>query len=297
MSYESSGYFDIIRELAKPLAPMPTGVAPRIQKLPGIRAVLFDIYGTMLISGCGEVGTVSTNRRDVAVADAFRAVSAPLLGSPERVVELLDSSIRSHQRVIRDNGEQYPEIDIVEIWTDVIDSLTQSGHVDSAKIEAVDPAHLAIEYEMRANPVWPMPGLENCLQRLRQSERLLGIISNAQFFTELLFPPLLDKSLGELGFDSKLTLYSFQHGAAKPSRRLFEIASRLLTDEGVAPTETLYIGNDMLNDVAAAANIGFRTALFAGDARSLRLRKDDPRVSGIKPDVTLTELSQLLDCV
>ena len=37
----------------------------------------------------------------------------------------------------------------------------------------------------------------------------------------------------------------------------------------------------MLNDVAAAAAVGMRTALFAGDERSLRKRDSDERVAGI----------------
>ena len=38
-----------IRSLARPLAPLPTGVAPRLAPLPGIRAVLFDLYGTLFV--------------------------------------------------------------------------------------------------------------------------------------------------------------------------------------------------------------------------------------------------------
>ena len=51
----------------------------------------------------------------------------------------------------------------------------------------------------------------------------------------------------------------------------------------------------MRNDIATASAVGFRTALFAGDRRSLRWRTED----GIKtqPDVVLTELSQILNCV
>jgi putative hydrolase of the HAD superfamily len=52
-----------------------------------------------------------------------------------------------------------------------------------------------------------------------------------------------------------------------------------------------------LNDVFAASQVGFRTALFAGDARSLRRRDQDPRCAGATPDVILTELTQLLQCV
>ena len=53
----------------------------------------------------------------------------------------------------------------------------------------------------------------------------------------------------------------------------------------------------MLNDIAAAAAVGFCTALFAGDQRSLRLRTNDKRVGNVQPDLVLTELPQLIDCL
>ena len=52
-----------------------------------------------------------------------------------------------------------------------------------------------------------------------------------------------------------------------------ELRVGALGKNGVAPGEVLYVGNDMLNDVYAAGQVGFRTALFAGDQRSLRMRQ------------------------
>jgi putative hydrolase of the HAD superfamily len=55
----------------------------------------------------------------------------------------------------------------------------------------------------------------------------------------------------------------------------------------------LYIGNDIRNDIWPADRLGCRTALFAGDARSLRLREDDERLSDVKPDRVVTALGQI----
>ena len=62
---------------------------------------------------------------------------------------------------------------------------------------------------------------------------------------------------------------------------------------GVTPGQTLYLGNDMLNDIWAAAQVGFKTVLFAGDARSLRLREDRDQTRNLSPDAVITELNQL----
>ena len=80
--------------------------------------------------------------------------------------------------------------------------------------------------------------------------------------------------------------------------RLYEIAVERLASRGIPPCEALYVGNDMLNDIMPAARLGFRTALFAGDARSLRLREGDPRSGArVEPDVVLASLEQFGRCL
>ncbi len=61
----------------------------------------------------------------------------------------------------------------------------------------------------------------------------------------------------------------------------------------MAPEEILYLGNDIRNDIWPAQAEGFRTALFAGDRRSLRLRADDPDCGNVRPDWVVTGLEQL----
>ena len=67
----------------------------------------------------------------------------------------------------------------------------------------------------------------------------------------------------------------------RPSReRIYTNRRRACRQRGFPAERVLFVGNDMLNDVAAAAAVGLRTALFAGDQRSLRLREKDPRPGG-----------------
>ena len=58
--------------------------------------------------------------------------------------------------------------------------------------------------------------------------------------------------------------------------------------------QTAFIGNDMRNDIAPARQSGFQTILFAGDARSLRMRSDDTICREIEPDLQVTHLTQLV---
>jgi putative hydrolase of the HAD superfamily len=75
----------------------------------------------------------------------------------------------------------------------------------------------------------------------------------------------------------------------------FKKAAAALSAMGLKPAASLYVGNDMLNDIYPAKQLGFQTALFAGDTRSLRLRPDDPRCANLSADLVLTELSQLIE--
>lgn len=291
-------FANIFRRHYGELTPRPTGASPRLGPLAGLRAVLFDLYGTLFISGIGEVGTVEEGCSRTALDGAFRAMSICAQGSLEGVVELIQDRVRAvHAEITRLHGIDYPEVQIAEIWSDVVAELVRRGVLP----DTMDPARinyerLAVEYEARANPCWPMPQLGDHLLALRDRGLLLGIVSNAQFYTPLLFPALLGRSVEECGFDRELQFYSYRHGFAKPGMPLFALATRALARRGITPKQVLYVGNDMLNDIVPASRLGFRTALFAGDARSLRLRQNDARTAGVTPTLVITDLAQLVAC-
>jgi putative hydrolase of the HAD superfamily len=288
---------DIIRRHSSPLEPLPTGEVPVIKRLPGIRAVLFDVYGTMFISASGEVGTVDAGGHAAAFSDAMQSVGIRLGCCGAEGVSRLRGEISDSHEESQRNGIAFPEVDIVDVWAKLLESLAQNGLVGGDASDMATLREPAIQYEVRTNPVWPMPGVVDCLSELRNAGTLLGIISNAQFFTPALFPALLAGDADAMGFHSRLQFYSYRYGQAKPGRFLYELAAEELATLGVKPSETLFVGNDMLNDVKAAAAVGFRTALFAGDARSLRRRTGDERVVNVTADIVLTHLDQLPGCV
>ena len=135
-----------------------------------------------------------------------------------------------------------------------------------------------------------MPGARRLIRLCENQGTTLGIVSNAQFYTPLLFSALVGKSLPKLGLPDATSVWSYRMRAAKPSTCLFEEAlSRL----GLPAQSVVYVGNDCLNDVWTARECGLRTVLFAGDRRSLRRRATDPRCQNLVPDAVITELAQL----
>ena len=288
---------DVLRNLSRPLEPQPTGESPVLRRLDGVRAVLFDVYGTLLISGSGEVGTARQGACQKAFSQAFESVGVRLNDPSCEGVAHFFQAIKDSHAQSRLSGIEHPEVDVVRIWREVVARLSASAALDQEDWTEEQLERLAIEYECRANPVWPMPGLRECLAGLAEKRLLLGIVSNAQFYTPRLFEALLGATPEELGFDPTLQYYSYQHGQAKPGLVLHQMAADSLADRGIEPSEALYVGNDMLNDIYPASRVGFRSALFAGDARSLRRRDGDPRVEGITAELVLTGLAELNGCV
>ncbi len=285
------------RHLVRALNPDVTDVTPRVCKLPGIRAVVFDIYGTLLQSGSGDLGVheAGDNAKALTEGMALAGLQGKLVDAGIRGAVLLPETIRAHHARARESGVDCPEVEIREIWQDVLSTLAGEGLLDDAGDTAMIEL-LAIGYECRINPVWPMWNLMETLEGLRSRVLDLGIVSNAQFYTPLLFEAFMGMPLTGLGFSADLCVFSYRQRCAKPSVRLYESLRALLAENrGVAADETLYVGNDMLKDIWAAREAGFRTALFAGDRRSLRLREDDERCRDLKPDVVVTDLKQLLD--
>ena len=279
---------ELIRRLSAPLAPRPVaGALPRLGPLGGARGVLFDVYGTLLISAAGDIGTGGASRevrrtamaaalRDAGMANAGAAAGAAHDAS--RLVTALEAAIRAQHAAIRERGLEHPEVELRELWRRLL---------PGAGTAAVERA--AVSYECRVYPVWPMPGAAAAVAAL-QARVPVGIVSNAQFFTPLILAALLP----ELRIDPRLVVWSFAEREAKPSPRLFAAAAaRMARHCRLNPREIVMVGNDMRNDLLGAHSAGLRTALFAGDARSLRLRRDDPRCAAVHPDLVLTHLSQL----
>ncbi len=288
---------DIFRRHYGELPPQSTGVPPQLAPLHGLRAVLFDLYGTLFASGIGEVGTAAQASSEAAIDAALEAMGVRPVRPLKDAAELMQTRIRAvHAEITHRHGIEYPEVQIAEIWSDVLGELARHDVIDPADLSRMDFEQFAVEYEARANPCWPMPQAGECLAELRGQGLLLGIVSNAQFYTPLLFPALLDHSAEEWGFDRQLQVYSYRHGHAKPGLALYALAAQALAARGIVAKEVLYVGNDLLNDIAPASRLGFRTALFAGDARSLRLRQDDPRVAGVTPTLVITDLAEIPRC-
>ena len=272
----------IFQRHIRPLAPIPTGVAANLSKMKRFSAMLFDVYGTLLISRAGDIGL---NRRPMEKMADWRGLLKryAIAWTPQRLVDTLNRSIENAHRIERQRGIDFPEVDILRIWQQVL------GLNDIQWLR-----DFALEVELMLNPVYPMPGCQDLLLACKNRNLPMGIISNAQYYTSLVLQHVLGASLEKRGFDRQLLFFSWQAGHAKPSTVMFERAKAVLSGMGIPAADVLYVGNDMQNDIWPAASCGFKTALFAGDRRSLRLRESDDRCRKLSPDLIITDLRQLI---
>ena len=271
-----------VQKYLRHLTPLPTSLIPRGTLKKKLKCVLFDIYGTLFISGSGDISLAA--EKSPAIEKINRLLTRyAICKTPQALLEELYRAIKTRHKELRRQGSDFPEVNIDRIWMKVL------SEADSNIVR-----QFAVEFELIVNPVYPMPNLEKMLSACRHQGILMGIISNAQFYTPYLFKWFLDSDLKNLGIDPELVFLSYRFEVAKPSPMLFKKAAEELQVKGIPPSCVLYLGNDMLNDIYPANAIGFQTALFAGDERSLRLRADDSRCKNLTADLVITDLIQLI---
>ena len=74
----------LLTEYSNPLEPIPPDIPDYLRSVHNaplralLRAILFDIYGTLVISASGDVGSAANDSREHAFLDAYEIAS----GSP-----------------------------------------------------------------------------------------------------------------------------------------------------------------------------------------------------------------------
>jgi len=299
----------------EPPLPQPLEVElPAVNRLGDIRAVLWDVYGTLVGLDVGDLEkSRAEHERLQAAARALIAefdLTKPLQNlhpdSPPDVVlrdrylqGITDSHLRSAAM-----GIEYPEVRIEVIWQSILEDCCRAGWVcpyeEPPRYTAFRWAYF---FDAALQQVYLYPHAAETLQACKQAGIIQGIISNAQFYTPLHLRRLLRRALGDddlkLGsiFTDTLVLFSYELGFSKPNPRSFQRAVETLARQGITREEILYVGNDMLNDVWTALRAGIRAAFCAVDASQADLRPDDERCRGLQPDVVITDLQQFCELI
>ena len=287
------------------MKPVPTHLKPFIRKDPSIKAFIFDVYGTLLVSASGDIDESVFSADNVY--QAFNAAGIELVDGLDNSQQLLKDIIVEFRQSVRDFHENertedrpYPEIDVLKIWEEII-----LDNAEKQRIVLNGPLCIkcfTFTFEVLSNRIYPMPGMKEVIDQLHSGGFPLGIISNAQFYTPVILNFFLHNIITEdevvPPFDPRITVFSYKYMRSKPDSLLFEsVKDQCRLHYNLFADEILFIGNDMFRDIYPAFLAGFKTALFAGDTKSLRLRQEKPELKKLVPDYIITDLRQLLSVI
>lgn len=282
------------------LEPIPTTFCPNLKNNANepVKAVIFDIYGTLLISASGDIDQASLsddNMREAMKAGGFRSKDCTTEVCTF-LLQQLKKKIALQHNELRLQGHPFPDVDIYRVWKEMFEAAQSEGLLKLTGNESI--IDTIFVFEVLSNKVYPMPGMKEVLLAIKEKGIPMGIVSNAQFYTPIIMNYFLTgnfSSKQEIDlFEDDLSVYSYKELRAKPDTALFEkFIPTLECKYNIQASEAIFVGNDMLKDIYTATNAGLKTVLFAGDERSLRLREKDARVKGMFPDFIINELSQL----
>jgi len=288
------------KQVSKPLKPLDTNTNPILSQLPSIRVIAYDFYGTLFLSGVGDIGVDDGSYDSGALLEALQSADIPVIHNDagSKGFEIYNKVVDKMINTLKSEGIEFPEPDIREVWLQVLQRLKEQSLI-SGSISEETAGRMSVEFEARMNPVWPVPDAVQTLIHFKEKGLAQGIISNSQFYTPIVLEALTGHSLDELGLKKELLHWSFEEKMKKPGLTFYENFINKLNsyDSTIAPSEVLYVGNDMLKDIYPARELGMKTALFAGDQRSLKWRKEDERCKNLQPDLIITKFEHLIECV
>jgi len=212
-----------------------------------LRAVIFDIYGTLLQLGPPPPDAQSRWER----LCAERLHAAPRLSLGQFNAECERVIAREHAAA-KARGIAFPEV----YWP----AVASAALPELATLSEDGRSEFLFGHAQTARAVRLMPGAAAALRRARHSRLKLGLASNCQPYTLR----ELDAALAGVGlardlFVPGLCFFSFEHGFSKPDPHVFQLLSARLLAYGIGPSQTLMVGDRTDDDLEPAAAHGWQT--------------------------------------
>lgn len=293
----------------KPPKPEPVSAKSGLKRLPEVRCVLWNVYGTFLNIFSGEI--LFEHPKELVMSFALDKTIKEFNmwtfmsrrpGEPSAQMKVLYDQVIAFDMVGIGSvkGEKYPEKPSEKIWETIIKNKLKSDyHFDAGKFGPLPEYAKKVAYFFHASlqGTAPHEGAVEAARTLSELGIRQGYLTDGQCFTwaqvrrgVLSEQPGLDP---DVLFDRKLRVVSVDVGAKKPSERIFQRAREGLASAGLDPTQVLYVSNKLETDLAPAKKIGMRTALYVGDKSTLQARPEQLKDQNLKPDLLLTRLDEL----
>jgi FMN phosphatase YigB (HAD superfamily) len=284
---------------------------PHLARLPKVRAVLWNVYGTLLALPGGALLFEHPQELLMNVALDKTVQEFKMWGSmsrkpgePAKYLAQLYAQALLDQRGVLAGRERHPEIASERVWESILKKLFQKDYkFDAGFFGSLNEYSRKVAYFFHASLQSTVcyPGALDALRHVQAQGLTQGLLGDGQCFTEVqLQRGLATQNEGanlDALLDADLRFLSYEVRARKPSERLFRKVLEALESRGIGAEEVLHIGSRLALDIAPARKIGMRTALFAGDKASLQASPEQLKDPASRPDVLLTALDQLREVI
>lgn len=297
-------------ELIWPTAPpsVPCKAIPSIKPLPGIKAVTWNVYGTLLRITDGDLLLLPAQqmRMQVALEKTIQEFNmwqcmTRKSGAPwEHLFTQYKDLVAEIQLTVPAKKGDVGQVSSTKLWRKLISRLEQKAYVYDVDFYG-DPEEyaekVAFFFHSCLQGVAEMDHAATAVKAVAEAGLIQGLLADAQSFTrtQLLRALRAATKLPPFGrlFVAGCVVLSCDIGVKKPSRTLFAAAAEAFAQHGLEPSEVLYVSNRWPEDLMVAKQTGFRTALFAGDKNSVQASAEELLISELRPDRLLTELTQI----
>lgn len=295
---------------AAPAIDRPRKARPSLHRMP-VKLIYWTVYGTLVAIPQGELQFEHPQEfvMDAAldkVVKEFKMWNSMTRrpGAPSAYLREMYRKALTVLQMSGSGGERFPEIQAERIWDDIVKKLQQKEYVyDAATYGSQSEYVKKIAYFFHASiqGVGPYPGAADAIRLTADGGVANGLLADGQCFTSGQLLRCLRQQ--DPGFDLDLTIpssmrvLSSDKKARKPSDALYRAAGQAASARGIGPAEVLHVGSNLVRDIAPAKKAGFRTALFAGDRNSLAGTPEQLKDPATRPDVLLTELTQILEVI
>jgi FMN phosphatase YigB (HAD superfamily) len=282
---------------------------PHLVRLPQVRAVTWNVYGTLLAVTGGELLFQHPNDFVMNVAldktvQEFKmwASMSRKPGQPADYMKVIYEQILDAEK-LAPGGERHPEVAADRVWEAIIKKLFQKDYqFDANFFGSLNEYSRKVAYFFHASLQGTAcyPGAATALRAVHAAGLAQGLLADGQSFTTVQLQRGLAAQepvdLDEL-VPPDLRALSHELRGRKPSERLFRHSLQQLSQRGITPDQVLHVGSRIVQDIVPAKRFGMRTGLFAGDRASLQATSEQLKEAPSRPDVLLTELSQITEIV
>lgn len=301
------------KDLHWPAAPElePIRAKPHLKKLANIRAVVWNVYGTLLNISGGILLLQHPNDFVMEVAlektiHEFKMWKAMTRkpGNPAHYMRLMLQNVIDELKFTSIKGEKYPELATDQIWLQILKKLMQNEYtyIVSQMGSLQEYAEkIAYFYHASLQGTAAYPGAARTLHAVHEQLGWQGLLADGQCCTWVQLKRQLAEQEPTMDFDMFLPadrhVLSYKLLGKKPSERLLRAMLTKLSDRGIEPEQTLHVGSSIDRDLLPAKKFGMRTALFAGDKNSIQATNEQLKNPDTRPDVMLTQLDQITEVI